>query len=175
MPFRAETVGKLKKCIIDGSYTIPTFVTEKCRYIIKNILKKAPKERLSIDQIEKSVWLEGQKFPEGLHDYEIYPQSALTSTGADEKETTKILSDLGITDKVIKTCKPKDIRCSITGAYRIVLHRVQKQKYPHLSDGSSNSLYLSASTLSKRNSSRVISSTKSYPSKKQESRLCSIL
>lgn len=174
MPFRAETVGKLKKCIIEGSYTIPAFVTEKCQYLIKNILKKVPKERLSLDQIEKSLWLDGQNFPKETHDFEMFPQSALISSGADEKEATRILHELGITEKIIKACKPKDIRNSISGVYRIVLHRVQKQKYPHLSDGSTNSQYLSNPRLPTRHSSNI-SSNKSYPGKKQESRLCVIL
>lgn len=176
MPFRAETVGKLKKCIIEGSFTVPSFVSEKCQYLIRGILKKIPKERLSLERIERSSWLEGQAFPDELHNFEVFPHAALSSTGSDEREATRILHELGVTEKVIKASKPKDIRNSIAGAYRIVLHRVQKQKYPHLSDGSSNSVYLTSPSLSKRSSgSHLISSSKSYSGRKQQSKLCTIL
>lgn len=171
MPFRAETVGKLKKCIIEGVFTIPSYVSEDCQFIIKGILKRAPKERLTIEAVERSTWLEGQEFAQGLHDYETCPHSALTSSGSDEKETTQILHDLGVTDKVIKSSKPEEVRSSITGVYRIILHRIQKQKYPHLSDGGT-SLVRSSTTLNGDTTSKIY---KRLSSKKQQSKLCTIL
>lgn len=35
MPFRAENVGKLKKSILDGHYSIPTHVSEECQQVIR--------------------------------------------------------------------------------------------------------------------------------------------
>ncbi len=35
MPFRAENVGKLRKTIIDGNYTIPPFVSNQCQELIR--------------------------------------------------------------------------------------------------------------------------------------------
>lgn len=168
MPFRAETVGKLKKCIIDGNFTIPSYVSESCSFLIRNILKRLPKERLSLENIERGEWLEGQEFPHPLHSYEQYPHSALNSSSSDEREATKILHDLGVTESVIKDTKPKEIRSSVTGAYRIILHRIQKQKYPHLSDGLSQKSgeNVTGSTLS----SRTVTGNS-----KQQSKTCVIL
>ena len=172
MPFRADTVGKLKKCIIEGNFTIPSYVTDNCQFIIRNLLKRHAKERLTLEAIERSDWLEGQDFPQPLHDYDLYPHQALHSTGSDERETTKILNDLGVTDKVIKEHKHKEIRSSVTGVYRIILHRVQKQKYPHLSDGLSH-LHRSSTSLTR--GSTIGMNGHLAAKKKQQSKLCSIL
>ena len=46
MPFRAETVAKLKKCILDGAYTIPSFVSDSCQFLIRSVLKHVPQVRI---------------------------------------------------------------------------------------------------------------------------------
>jgi len=38
MPFRAENVGKLKKSILDGHYSIPPHVSEECQQLIRKDL-----------------------------------------------------------------------------------------------------------------------------------------
>ena len=38
MPFRAENVSKLKKCILEGTYAIPPFVSEHAANLIRAIL-----------------------------------------------------------------------------------------------------------------------------------------
>jgi serine/threonine-protein kinase NIM1 len=35
MPFRAENVSKLRKSIIDGHYSIPSFVSNQCQELIR--------------------------------------------------------------------------------------------------------------------------------------------
>uniref|UniRef100_A0A3Q1EYZ1 non-specific serine/threonine protein kinase n=1 Tax=Acanthochromis polyacanthus TaxID=80966 RepID=A0A3Q1EYZ1_9TELE len=47
MPFRAETMGKLRRCIMECSYTVPPSVPGPCQRLIKGILKAAPSERYS--------------------------------------------------------------------------------------------------------------------------------
>uniref|UniRef100_A0A8C7YRJ8 non-specific serine/threonine protein kinase n=1 Tax=Oryzias sinensis TaxID=183150 RepID=A0A8C7YRJ8_9TELE len=51
MPFRAETMGKLRRCIIEGNYTLPPWVPGPCQRLIRGILKPAPAERYAIDQM----------------------------------------------------------------------------------------------------------------------------
>lgn len=38
MPFRAENVGKLKKSILDGHYSIPGHVSDECQQLIRKTL-----------------------------------------------------------------------------------------------------------------------------------------
>lgn len=172
MPFRADTVGKLKKCIIDGTFTIPSFVSDNCQFIIRNLLKRSPKERLTLHSLERSDWLEGQEFPKPLHSFELMAHHALHSSGTDEQQTIKCLNELGVTSKVIKECKDKGVRSNVTGIYRIMLHKLQKQKYPYLADDSTthSSRDTSASTLSP-------STIDGYSSKKKniKTKVCTIL
>ena len=128
MPFRAETVAKLKKCILDGSYTIPTYVSDSCQFLIRGILKPVPQDRFKLEEIRKSDWLEGREFPEALEPYQLNPSiSPEAILKDDEQEARNILRDLGITDEHFKQATGKDSRSCITGTYRIVLHKVQKK------------------------------------------------
>ena len=38
MPFRAENVSKLKKCILEGTYIIPPYISEDAASLIRAIL-----------------------------------------------------------------------------------------------------------------------------------------
>ncbi|XP_067929815.1 serine/threonine-protein kinase NIM1-like [Watersipora subatra] len=174
MPFRADTVGKLKKCIIEGNFTVPSYVAASCQFIIRNTLKRQPKERLSLADIARNEWLEGQTFPEPLHKFEAMPYQALSSSGSDEKETLEELHRLGITEKVIRENKDQGVTNSITGFYRQTLHKLQKRKYACLSDGSTTSRSTSSSN-SLRRGSTIMRGSSRDAKQKQQSKLCTIL
>lgn len=126
MPFRAETVGKLKKCILDGTYYLPDFLTEPCRELIRNLLRPVPTDRYSMEETRRCIWLESEIFPEADSTYTLVPPTDLQSCSEDEIEALRILQELGISSEIIG--KNQDRRESITGTYRIVLHRVQKRR-----------------------------------------------
>ena len=126
MPFRAETVGKLKKCILDGTYTIPSFVSDSCQFLIRNILKPVPQDRFTLDEIKRSDWLEGVELPEALEPFRANPSLDSPNSRDEECEARNVLRELGITDDHLKQCVGRDSRSSVTGTYRIVLHRLQK-------------------------------------------------
>lgn len=128
MPFRAETVAKLKKCILDGSYTIPSYVSDSCQFLVRSILKHIPQDRFTLDEIKRCDWLEGEEFPGALQAYNLHPSNAdLHTASEEEREARVILNDLGITNDHFRKLSTRDSRNGITGTYRIVLHRVQKK------------------------------------------------
>lgn len=127
MPFRAETVAKLKKCILDGSYSVPTYVSDSCVFLIRSILKHMPHDRFTIAEIRNSEWLQGQDFPDPLEPYNLNPSLDSSRLNEEEHEARTILSNMGINDEHFKQASIRDSRSSITGTYRIVLHRVQKK------------------------------------------------
>ena len=128
MPFRAETVAKLKKCILEGTYTIPLFVSDSCQLLIRNILKPVPQDRLTITEIKICEWLVGEVFPDPLPQFRLNPSIEQSGNASDEeKETRQMLQQLGISEEHFRQANGRDSRSSITGAYRIVLHRVQKK------------------------------------------------
>ena len=48
---RAETVAKLKKFILEGTYQVPTYVSDSCQFLIRAVLKPVPTDRFSVEQI----------------------------------------------------------------------------------------------------------------------------
>ncbi|XP_021926277.1 serine/threonine-protein kinase NIM1-like isoform X2 [Zootermopsis nevadensis] len=63
MPFKAPTVAVLKKHVLEGTFSVPGHVSFQCRKMIEGILKKEPRERLTLQEICNSVWLKGITFP----------------------------------------------------------------------------------------------------------------
>ncbi|XP_002734496.1 serine/threonine-protein kinase NIM1-like [Saccoglossus kowalevskii] len=148
MPFRAETVAKLKKCILDGTYTIPSYVSEDCQSLIKSMLKPLPSDRPSLNDMKRSAWLEGIEFPRAHLQYKLMPHFDKSSS-AEEIEVKSALKDLGIGEEHLEQTRDKDSRNSITGTYRIILHRIQKKnsepplQSPVINDNSRNTKKLS--------------------------------
>ena len=128
MPFRAETVGKLKRKILEGSYTIPPFVTEACRFLIKQVLQPVPNDRFTISEVMRSLWLEGIEFPKPYKKFEQKPCLYPSAGTLEEREANKSLQNFGIPMELIENC-PEDSKNQVTGTYRIVLHQVQRRNF----------------------------------------------
>jgi len=129
LPFRADTVGKLKKCILEGSYTIPSFVSDSCRSLVCGILHRNPTSRLTITEMRSSAWLEGQDFPSAMEPFRPMPGSG-SPAGACEDRCAAVneLADLGISPDLLMDSEGSQARNNIVGTYRIVLHRIQKRR-----------------------------------------------
>ncbi|XP_070701804.1 serine/threonine-protein kinase NIM1 [Pempheris klunzingeri] len=130
LPFKATSTSKLKCCILQGSYAIPQYVPEPCQAIIKGLLKPIPMDRLTMAQIMGSDWMRGIEYPQA------YPSNSPTPShladpshtlSSDDLNVKAALEDLGIT-KVHFVNNSLDMRSPITGAYRILLHRIQKRR-----------------------------------------------
>jgi len=129
LPFRADTVGKLKKCILAGSYTIPSFVSDSCRSLVCDILHRVPTSRLTINEIRSSAWLHSQDFPPALEPFRS-PLGSDTSTEAaeDQRVTLGELANLGISEDELADSENRNVRSNIVGTYRVIMHRIQKRR-----------------------------------------------
>ncbi|XP_078416743.1 serine/threonine-protein kinase NIM1-like [Cetorhinus maximus] len=131
MPFRADTVAKLKRCILDGGYPVPPHLTEPCQKLIRGILRPAAAERHTVAQIARSEWMRGVQLPRELEPFQLDP-SHLSGPPeplrGDEAEVKRALTRLGVTEAHIQDNVGKDSRSPVTGTYRIVLHRVQRRR-----------------------------------------------
>lgn len=164
IPFRADTVAKLKKCILDGSYNIPVFVSESCQSLIRRTLKPLPHDRLTLNKMKQSEWLEGEEFPEPIEPFQLNPVVDTNNLTTDEMEAHKTLRNLGINEEHFRKAHGKDSRSSITGTYRIVLHKIQKKGLNQL-----DSYEMDADSVLGNKENSIA------PVNKRESRLCVIL
>lgn len=134
MPFRAETMGKLRRSIIDGTYTIPPWVPGPCQRLIKGIIKPVPAERYAVDQMMGCDWLLPVEFPWSFVPPELGGplQTLLESEQGDledeEEEVRSSLEELGFTAEHLQNNQLKDCRSPVTGVYRILLHQAQKKR-----------------------------------------------
>ncbi|CAN9504780.1 unnamed protein product [Ophioblennius macclurei] len=134
MPFRAETMGKLRRCIIEGAYTVPPWVPGPCQRLIRGILKPVPLERCAVDQMLGCDWLLPVEFPWSLVTPEppASLQSLLESERSDleeeEEEVRSLLEELGFTAEHLRNNQLVDSRSPLTGVYRILLHQAQKKR-----------------------------------------------
>ncbi|XP_007542236.1 serine/threonine-protein kinase NIM1 [Poecilia formosa] len=135
MPFRADTMGKLRRCIMEASYTIPPWVPGPCQRLIRGILKPLAAERYAVDQMLGCDWLLPVEFPWALAPPEPPGplQSLLESERGNqedeevEEEVRSALEELGFTAEHLRNHQLTDSRSPVTGVYRILLHRTQKR------------------------------------------------
>ncbi|XP_034403188.1 serine/threonine-protein kinase NIM1 [Cyclopterus lumpus] len=135
MPFRAETMGKLRRCVIECEYTLPPWVPGPCQRLIRGILKEAPADRYAVDQMLGCDWLLPVQFPWTLVPPEPASplQGLLDSERRDleeevEEEVRGLLEELGFTAEHLQNNQTKNSRSPVTGVYRILLHRAQKKR-----------------------------------------------
>uniref|UniRef100_UPI00398ED5DF serine/threonine-protein kinase NIM1 n=1 Tax=Pristiophorus japonicus TaxID=55135 RepID=UPI00398ED5DF len=170
MPFRADTVAKLKKCILEGGYPVPPHLTEPCQRLIRGILRPVASERHTVSQIARSEWMRGAQFPQPLEPFRLDPAHLAgppEPLRGDEAEVRGVLTRLGVTEAHIQGNQGKDSRSPITGLYRIVLHRVQRRRAPDTVP--------SAPPPGRRNTKRKDSKKDRAKLNGQTSKLCSIL
>lgn len=135
MPFRADTMGKLRRCVLEGNYTVPPWVPGPCQRLIRGILKAVPSERCAVDQMLGCDWLLPVEFPWALGP--VTPSSSLQSLLDSERgslddevedEVRSSLEELGFTEEHLQNNTLMDSRSPVTGAYRILLHRAHRRR-----------------------------------------------
>ncbi|XP_047146581.1 serine/threonine-protein kinase NIM1 [Hydra vulgaris] len=126
MPFRADTVGKLKRKILEGSFTIPDHVSATCRFLLTQIIRMVPSDRYSLSEIMRSLWMEGVEFPKPSKSLSLKPVINSIDNSLAEKEALKQLLGFGITEDMIENCTDDSNNC-INGTYRIAVYQEQRK------------------------------------------------
>uniref|UniRef100_UPI00358F3B29 serine/threonine-protein kinase NIM1-like isoform X1 n=2 Tax=Myxine glutinosa TaxID=7769 RepID=UPI00358F3B29 len=133
MPFRADTVGKLKLLILHGSYSFPPHLSKTCTALIRRILNRAPSARPCLLNIVSDNWMCGAPAPAALPPFPLEPSHLavpIDSLSGINFEIATSLAALGISPEHIKNSGSRDGRNCITGTYRILLHRAQQHHTP---------------------------------------------
>eukprot|EP01135_Chromosphaera_perkinsii_P004171 Nk52_evm78s270 gene=Nk52_evmTU78s270 len=120
MPFHGDSVAKIRKKVLEGSFEIPSFLSPDCAELISGLLTLNPDKRWSCDKAMRCKWLEGQEYPEAL-------DKPRTHTEEDEEEIIRAkLKELGVPEVELEaTCK-EDSRSHITGTYRLLKLKLRK-------------------------------------------------
>lgn len=130
MPFRAHTVAGLKRHILEGEFPDPTpTVSSECLTVIHGLMKPTPSDRTPLRELlQNCEWLLGIAIPEPSV-LSSPPNKPADVNVAKEiyLETRKRLTQLGITNELLKEANDKGARSAVTGSYRIIAHRVERE------------------------------------------------
>ncbi|XP_076044979.1 serine/threonine-protein kinase NIM1-like [Oratosquilla oratoria] len=127
MPFKASTVGGLKRYILDGRYEMPEYLTAEAKNVISRILVQTPSERLSLQEITTHPWVAlVAKPPPPFPSYVSFPRLHLDTNERtpQEEEALAGMAKYGITDEMVRDGTPLGARSPSISTYRILMHRI---------------------------------------------------
>lgn len=124
MPFKASTVGGLKRHILAGTYETPDFVTTVASDLIQKLLVQDPALRPSNEDIAAHEFLSTAPSPPALLPPHVLAPTFDEEPDFEETEALEILESWGITKATLQDGKPLGARSPSLATYRILVHRI---------------------------------------------------
>ena len=112
------TVSVLKNVILEGSFTIPAYLSSECGLLIKSILKRKPGARPSMEEVSRAGWLGGEvRLEEAEAGYKPHPRLGAELTQS-EMEVMERLEELGISQETLRRETLLGVRSPAIATYR---------------------------------------------------------
>ena len=109
----------LKNVILEGSFTLPAYLSPDCGLLIKSILKRKPDSRLSLEDVARHPWLGGEVSWEGEEAAGYRPHPRLgASLSPVESEVMERLEQLGISVDTLRQETIRGVRSPVIATYR---------------------------------------------------------
>ncbi|VDP93624.1 unnamed protein product [Echinostoma caproni] len=122
LPFRGDSIAKIKRLILDGRVEYPTFISTHCKDLIKGLLTHSVDARFSITQTQRSPWFAGTDWSEQTRDSKPMPDQVDDQTAREILDRWWKVQNWELDRALLDG--PKN---SLTGIYRIL--RSQGRKY----------------------------------------------
>ncbi|EPB76936.1 hypothetical protein ANCCEY_03972 [Ancylostoma ceylanicum] len=124
-PFRGESVPELKTAILHGSFTLPMYLEHSSRMLIEGMLSMEPYKRPKIDDIKKSIWLRGCRFPATYLNLTSHQEKMEAEKNEIARKVWEIMHSYGITEQMLEEAQERGPKNAMIGTYRIVQYQVQ--------------------------------------------------
>uniref|UniRef100_A0A1I8AB50 non-specific serine/threonine protein kinase n=1 Tax=Steinernema glaseri TaxID=37863 RepID=A0A1I8AB50_9BILA len=125
MPFKADTIFDLKNTIIKGEYRTPEYISTFAAHMIARMLDMNPSTRIHVDEMKKTYWLSGNRFPKSYIQCSLEPNPEELEKSEVARKVWCQLNEYGITGEMMQEAAPRGARNAIIGTYRIVLYQAQ--------------------------------------------------
>lgn len=96
-PFKGETVQELKRCILEGYYSIPDYVSVHAQSLIRRMLEVDISQRINVHDLKKMLWLKDTKFSDSYLQFSMTPNEKELENCALERSVWTKLNEYGIT------------------------------------------------------------------------------
>ncbi|KAF8561483.1 hypothetical protein P879_07974 [Paragonimus westermani] len=154
LPFRGDSISKIKRLVLDGTYTIPTFVKPACEELITGLLCRAVEKRFQINQVQESTWFAGKRWSE------LAENSKRSTNQIDDAPARELLHRWwNVDDWELQSALQEGPKNALTGIYRIL--RLQGKKFQE----GKNPM-----TLKKRHTMKKTKENKTFPSDLENSK-----
>ena len=122
LPFEDDNNDLLYRKICIGKYTIPDFVSNKCKDLLKKILVTDPNKRITIKQIKNHPWFKIYNYKGKLIFYEgLFIDKYIIPL--DEEIIERIAKEFNLNDDNIRLCLLNNKHNDITTLYYLFLQK----------------------------------------------------
>ncbi|TGZ69890.1 hypothetical protein CRM22_003481 [Opisthorchis felineus] len=115
LPFRGDSIGKIKRLVLDGQYVVPAYVNQNCKQLINGLLCQSTQKRFDICQTEQCDWFSNQDWFQRSHECNPSPNQI-----SDRQVRDLLRQWWDVDDSELRKALDEGPQNGLTGIYRIL-------------------------------------------------------